>query len=152
MLRRSASVLALVLVLGLTTGCSLKQMEDYFAKVPIVGQLVADQAVAAYEATKAEATAGHHCPEWYDAAMDAGFTPEQWKEPLSRIMYRESMCNPLANNNSSTADGLTQIVRGTWLSSCPDLNYGDRYIGEVNLQCAFRVSGGGHYWGPWVTY
>jgi hypothetical protein len=145
------AVLALVVLTACTPAQGARWLADWIGASP-EKQAMMIQAKEGYEATKAEATAGLHCEEWYDFAIEAGFTPEQWKEPVARVMWRESMCNPNADNSSSTADGLMQIVRGTWLSSCPDLPYAMRYDPQTNLDCAYRVSGGGHYWRPWVTY
>lgn len=145
------AILGLVLMVGVTA-CTPRQGAKYLEAWFSGHQAEATAAVTEYEATKADATAGRHCAEWYDLAIEAGFTPENWKEPLARIMWGESMCNPRADNSSSTADGLTQIVRGTWLSSCPDLEYSLRYDPATNLACAYRISGGGHYWGAWETY
>jgi len=138
-----------VLVLCLA-GCGDRQFLRYVEAVMSGHEAEAKAAALEYEAIRAEATAGHHCPQWYDLAMQAGFTPQQWKEPLSRIMYRESQCNPNADNAISTANGLTQIVVGTWRSSCPDIPY-TPYDPTANLDCAYRIwrSSG---WTPWATY
>lgn len=46
------------------------------------------------------------CGEWYDEAMKAGWPPEEWKT-ISKVMYRESRCDPLAWNGQDA--GLMQI-------------------------------------------
>jgi hypothetical protein len=147
---RLIRILAAPALVILLAGCGDRQWLKYVDAVLSGHKAEADVAALEYEAERAEATAGHPCPQWYDLAMQAGFTSEQWKEPLSRIMYRESMCNPNADNPDSTANGLVQIVVGTWRSSCPDIPYAP-YNPTANLDCAFNIwrSSG---WTPWATY
>lgn len=117
---------------------------QWFSQDPVAASDWAHQ----YEQTRATATAGRPCSQWYDLAWEAGFSPEQWRSPLSGFMFRESRCNPSAKNPSSSASGLLQIVKGTWLSSCKDLPY-EPFDPALNLQCAFRLwkaSG----WSPWA--
>jgi len=109
-----------------------------------------DQVVANYQATYDEATTGHPCEQWFDLAMEAGFTPEQWKEPVSRIMNRESGCNPSAQNSSSSAAGLMQELE-MWLDDCGGTTHSDFYDPAFNLNCAYHIytiQG----WQAWATY
>lgn len=46
------------------------------------------------------------CGEWYDTAMKAGWPAEEWKT-ISKVMYRESRCDPFAWNGQDA--GLMQI-------------------------------------------
>jgi len=58
----------------------------------------------------------YKCPQWYDLAISVGWSSKQWPK-LSKIMWRESKCNPQAWNKADpTKDGsrgLTQI-NGFW--------------------------------------
>lgn len=115
-------------------------------------QTTYDTVTAAYSAWVADGTAGEPCPQWFETAMSVGFTVEEWKEPLARIIRAESNCDPGAANGESTADGLTQILDGTWRGSCPHLDISLKFDPRANLECAYYVSGGGENWNPWVTY
>ena len=147
-MRRLIPVLAIVLA---CTGCTNKQWLSYVSAVLDGHRAEADAAALAYEAERAADTAGRPCPEWYDLARSAGFTGAQWREPLSRILFRESRCDPNADNPTSTASGAAQIVVGTWRASCPDMPWSMRYDAETNLACAYQVwlRGG---WSHWATY
>lgn len=48
------------------------------------------------------------CGEWYTTARDAGWSDSEWAV-LSKIMWRESRCDPHAWNGADA--GLTQINR-----------------------------------------
>lgn len=97
---------------------------------------------------EADGIGGYSCSQWYEAARDAGFSDDQWREPVSRIMAAESGCNPGAYNPSG-ASGLMQVMAG-WADDCggsPD----DLFDPWFNLRCAhhvYEVQG----WGAWVTY
>lgn len=92
---------------------------------------------------------GGPCEQWSDAALAAGFTVDQWNEPVARIMYAESRCDPSAYNGASGVTGLMQIMP-FWASHCGG-SPSDLYDPYFNLRCA-------HYvyeqqgWGAWVTY
>jgi len=121
-----------------------QELQDYYNYV-----------VSNYQAWHDDATAGHPCEQWFDLAMEAGFTVEQWKNPMSRIMNAESGCNPRAQNSSSSAAGLMQEL-AMWLDDCNGLFGGtgtreDFYNPWWNLQCAhhiWEVQG----WPAWSTY
>jgi hypothetical protein len=90
------------------------------------------------------------CAQWFWYAMEAGFTYDQWIEPVSRIMSRESNCIPTAQNSSSSAAGLMQELQ-MWLDDCGGTSHSDFYDPVFNLRCAhhiYEVSG----WGAWSTY
>jgi Transglycosylase SLT domain len=107
-----------------------------------------DYVVANYQAFHDEATAGHPCEQFFDLAMEAGFTIEQWKNPMSRIMNAESGCSPSAYNRSG-ATGLMQIMK-MWADDCGGTP-ADLFDPVFNINCAFhvwQVQG----WPAWSTY
>jgi len=87
------------------------------------------------------------CGEWFDLAMQAGFAESDWPT-VSRIMYRESRCQPGARNPSG-ASGLMQVMP-MWADDCG----GTRamlFDPWFNLTCAVHildVQG----WQAWSTY
>lgn len=143
--RAILGVVAVVALAACTPSQGARYLEAWFSG----HQAEATAAVADYEAVKADATAGRPCAQWYDIAIEAGFTPEQWKEPVSRIMYRESHCNPMADNPTSTARGLMQELR-MWADDCGG-TYEDLHDPVFNINCAahiYEVQG----WRAWATY
>lgn len=105
--------------------------------------------VDSYNEQRAQATEGHPCADFFDLAIEAGFSPDQWVNPMSRIMNAESGCNPMADNNSSTARGLMQILE-MWVDDCGG-TYEDLHDPAFNLNCAYhiwQVQG----WQAWSTY
>lgn len=91
---------------------------------------------------------GTACEQWSDTALAAGWTVDQWYDPLSRIMARESNCDPGAYN-SSGASGLLQIMPD-WADNCggsPD----DLFDPWFNLSCGLVVLSA-QGWGAWSTY
>lgn len=143
----SVILIALVSILG-TTACTPGQLLRHAAAHLAGHGAEADAAARTYLQRKATATQGRPCPELYDYAMEAGFTPEQWEWPLSQTLWGESNCSPTANNAVSTADGAAQILRGTWAGFCADIPYDWRYQAGPNLECAYRVYRG-QGWGAW---
>jgi len=92
--------------------------------------------------------AGLPCVQWYDEAIAAGWTDAQWREPVARIMWAESRCNPSAYNGASGVAGLMQIHPLWRADSVCDVDLYDPYL---NLRCAlhvYDVQG----WQAWVTY
>jgi Lysozyme like domain len=90
------------------------------------------------------------CAQWYWWAIEAGFTHDQWMNPMSRIMRAESGCNPSAQNSSSSAAGLMQELQ-MWLDDCGGTSHFDFYDPMFNLRCAhhiWEIQG----WGAWSTY
>lgn len=88
------------------------------------------------------------CKEWFWHAIEAGFTPGEWINPVSWIMERESRCFPGAHNPSGAA-GLMQEMP-MWAAACGG-TVEDLYDPLFNLHCAVHihdVSG----WGAWSTY
>lgn len=89
------------------------------------------------------APATSRCPEWFAAALDAGFTAEEWPT-VDRIMHCESQCQPTAYNRRSGASGLMQIM-GFW-------HHGrDAFDPATNLAMAheiYEIQG----WRAWSCY
>jgi Lysozyme like domain len=88
------------------------------------------------------------CSQWAQTALDAGWTRSQWYEPVARIMWAESWCNPNAYNGRSGVAGLLQI-HPLWRAD-PECDV-DLYDPYLNLRCAlhvYHVQG----WSAWVTY
>lgn len=107
----------------------------------------ADDAAVEADLAQIPAEPDTACREWFWYAMEAGFTYSQWMEPLSRIMYRESHCDPGAHNPSG-ASGLTQVMP-MWADDCGGVP-ADLFDPAFNLRCAkhvLDVSG----WGAWST-
>lgn len=141
--------LVVILAALLLTGCTLGQRLRY-AQAHLDGHgAQADAAAQAYFAEKAAATAGKPCPEWYDTAMEAGWTPQQWAWPLADVMYGESRCNPGADSPLSTARGLMQILRG-WTGAC-GITYEQLHDALTNLRCALLIQRSGG-WDDWEVY
>lgn len=63
---------------------------------------------------------------------------------LDRIKWCESRNDPLAQNPKSTADGLYQILDGTWEHfECE----GDKLNPDDNTRCAYKIAQDGlHHW------
>ena len=143
------AVVGLVALVSLAA-CTPNQQARFWAAVLDGHETEARAAAAEYGAVKAEATAGRPCAEWYDLAIEAGFTPEQWREPVSRIMYRESHCNPTADSPISSARGLMQELI-MWADDCGG-TYEDLHDPVFNLNCAAQVIYPQQGWGAWSTY
>lgn len=150
----------LLVLLLFVMGCSEFQVNwhlGFLTKIaqtedPVEKQILQteyDTMVAAYEAFVADITEGEPCPQWFQTAMDAGFTPEEWKEPVARIMQAESNCDPFADSSESTARGLMQILM-MWIDDCR-ITYEQLHDAFLNLLCARHISivGG---WDDWVTW
>lgn len=149
-------LIAGLLLVGALTACTPNQQATFQAALAAVGltEDPADDAalkagVDGYLATRAAMTAGRPCAQWYDAAIEAGWSPEEWPT-ISRVMYRESMCTPTADNNSSSARGLMQIL-DDWIGPC-GITYADLHDPLLNLRCALHIERHGGGWSNWVTY
>lgn len=110
------------------------------------------------------------CGEWKMLALSIGWPEEQWPT-LSKVLFRESRCNPLSHNMSdpvSGSRGLMQI-NGYWckpskysqngwlqdhgiLSECADL-----FVPDINLSAGLAIwlygeqKHGCGWSGPWAT-
>lgn len=87
------------------------------------------------------------CGEWHDLAMWAGFSEADWPT-VSRIMYRESRCQPGARN-ASGASGLMQIMP-MWADDCGGVR-AELFDPAFNLACAEHVRDV-QGWRAWSTY
>lgn len=104
----------------------------------------------------------YYCPEWYDTAIAAGWTQDQWVI-LSKVIHKESTCHQDSYNPDDPAGGsfgLTQI-NGYWcsinqynptgylqargiISTCQDL-----FDPLTNLLAAREIYSRHHSWRPW---
>lgn len=88
-----------------------------------------------------------NCGEWHDLAIAVGWPETEWPT-LSRVLYRESRCDPTAFNGSD--HGLTQInkIHREWVESM-GLTMDDLFDPSVNLAFALDLweSSG---WSPWA--
>lgn len=97
------------------------------------------------------APAGLHCPDFYFAALDAGWQPDEMPQ-LDRIMWRESKCVSVAthrNDNGTIDRGLLQVnsIHLAWLSDL-GIRADDLLIAEVNLTAGRRLYEQDG-WSPW---
>lgn len=154
-MRRVALTLVFALWVPLVTACTDSQLARFFAAKTAVeatedpaDDAALRTALDTYGAQKAAATAGRPCPEWYDTAIEAGWTPEEWPT-VARIMRAESNCLPTADNGSSTARGLMQIL-AMWTDDC-GITYEQLHDPALNLRCARHIQHVGG-WDDWVTW
>lgn len=110
------------------------------------------------------------CGEWYEPAVAIGWPEEEWPI-LSKVLYRESRCQPDAYNGSDPASGSRGLlqINGYWcrpskwteagwlqdrgvLSACDEL-----YDPVVNLRAGLLIwlygeqKHGCGWRGPWAT-
>lgn len=145
-MRKPTSVILAALAAIVLSGCTLGQQLRWVQAHLDGHGAEADAAAQVYLDRKATATAGRPCAELYDYAIEAGFTPQQWEWPLSQTLWGESHCNPLADNPTSSARGVAQIL-DDWIGPC-GVTYTDLYDPGFNLRCAYliwTVQG----WGAW---
>ncbi|HVE28362.1 MAG TPA: transglycosylase SLT domain-containing protein [Sporichthya sp.] len=150
-MKRIVATAGLVLAL---TGCTTSQYLRYVDAVMNGHEAEAKEAALQYEADRADATEGRPCAEWYDDAISAGFTPTEWRSPISTvIMPRESHCQPEAIGPTDDW-GLMQI-HGTWVPALCRAgiacNRRDLLDPETNMLAArfvFEAQG----WQAWATY
>lgn len=94
------------------------------------------------------------CGEFYETAIAVGWPAEEWPQ-LSKIMYRESRCNPEACSESDSGRvcrdwGLMQINEYSWRRTLKSQGYSmqDMWVPQHNLTFALWLwhrSG----WVPW---
>jgi hypothetical protein len=93
------------------------------------------------------------CGEWHDTAIEVGWPEDQWPT-LSRVIYRESRCQPDAWNGADS--GLTQInqIHDEWAAQM-GLEWPEQFFdARVNLLFAYRLwssreQAGKCGWTPW---
>lgn len=109
------------------------------------------------------------CAEWYPLFVQTGFDPGLW-DWASKVLYRESRCNPQAHNQKSNDLGLWQINAASW---CKPNKYnqhpagwlgnlgiitecGDLFDPATNMTAALAMyqyseqkNGPGMGWWPW---
>lgn len=95
------------------------------------------------------------CGEWYETAIEAGWQPEEW-ENLSRIMFRESRCQPDACSKSTSGlkcrdAGLMQInqIHTKFIAQLGQSFPDSMLDPSLNLAFARRLYEGSG-WKPWT--
>ena len=168
-------IIGTIALLTLSSACTPQQMatwerltkttitneaKDTLSKIPdqpfntIYGTINTDGTVTPYEIP-----ANSKCPQWYGAAMIAGWSPDQWVR-LDRIMWRESHCNPGVYNGvkRDSSYGLTQLnmkAHKKWVGPLVYGNFDSLYDPVVNLTIArqlfdMAVRSYGCGWQPWA--
>jgi hypothetical protein len=99
---------------------------------------------------------GNTCPQWETTALAAGWTPTQTAR-LTKIMWRESRCNPNAYNphNRDRSYGLIQInTKGNlWnelQTRCGLTTKEQLFDPYTNLHCGKQLHNA-YGWKPWRT-
>jgi len=111
------------------------------------------------QATQA-AAASDKCPEWKDAALDAGWSEQQWPR-VDAIIWRESRCNPDVHNKRGRDNsyGLMQLnmkAHKSWVGPMVDGDFDRLFDPVTNLTVAkvlFDKAKKAYKcgWQPWVT-
>ena len=89
---------------------------------------------------KRQAPAGSRCPQHYTAAMNAGWTHDQWSK-IDFIMWRESRCTSTAYNGRGRDNsyGLMQLnmkAHKSWVGPMVNWDFTQLYNPTVNLTVA----------------
>ena len=92
------------------------------------------------EAHHTGAPDGSKCPQHYAAAMQAGWSPEQWPK-VDFIIWRESRCNPRAYNGRGRDNsfGLMQLnmkAHKSWVGPFVGWDFSVLYDPMTNLAFA----------------
>jgi hypothetical protein len=94
------------------------------------------------------------CGEWYETAISVGWQPEEWQN-LSRIMFRESRCQPDACSKSTSGlkcrdAGLMQInqIHTKFIAQLGQSFPDSMLDPSLNLAFARRLYEGSG-WKPW---
>lgn len=107
-----------------------------------------------------QAPAGSKCGEWFDEALAAGWSVEQWPI-LDAIMWRESRCRPDVYNGRGRdrSYGLLQLnmrAHRSWVRPLVDGDFTRLWdpvtnltVGRALFDKATDMYGCG--WKPWVT-
>ena len=109
------------------------------------------------------------CAEWYPLFVETGFDPALW-DWASRVLYRESRCQPTAYNNKSHDIGLWQINAASWckpnkynthpagwlggqgiITTCDDLTDPAKNMASAYAMFLYseQKNGPGMGWWPW---
>ena len=104
------------------------------------------------------APSGSKCPEHYDEAMQAGWSPNDWSK-LDKIIWRESRCQPDVYNGRGRDNsyGLMQLnmkAHRKWVGPLVDWDFTRLYDPLTNLTIARELynKAEAHYgcgWKPW---
>lgn len=90
-----------------------------------------------------KAPSGSRCPQHYNAAMNAGWSPNQWSK-IDYIIWRESRCNPNAYNGRGRDNsyGLMQLnmkAHKSWVGPIVGWDFTELYNPSVNLSVAKKL-------------
>ena len=126
---------------------------------PLAVVLTVALTTLATPATQAEARKDR-CPEWKGAALEAGWTEDQWPR-LDQIIWRESRCKPEVHNKRGRDDsyGLMQLnmkAHKSWVGPMVNEDYTQLFDPVTNLTVAKALfdKAGKMFkcgWQPWVT-
>ena len=88
------------------------------------------------------------CGEWHDLAISVGWSESDWPI-LSRVIYRESRCQPDAWNGSDA--GLIQCnkIHSAWLNELGWTFPDSMFDPETNLRFA-KMLHDSSGWSPWA--
>ena len=147
-MKRLAVVLIAVVTMSACTPSEIAAWQTWMRKDPAAARAeLAKLKTEVNQPVPSHAPMGSKCPGWFDEAMSAGFSFDQWRT-VDRIMWRESRCQEGAHNRAG-ANGLMQLM-AMWADDCGTTVAGLRQ-GAINLRCArhvLAVQG----WDAWSTY
>jgi len=169
---KKLGITALLLLLG--TACTPEQIATWEQlsgqNIPadLESQIIAapDQAYSTQwgiievdgRVTSYAAPAGSRCPQFYDEAIRAGWSPSQWKR-IDYIIFRESRCTPSVYNGKGRDNsyGLMQLnmkALKSWVGPMVDWDFTRLYDPYTNLRIGRVLYGKaasmwGCGWKPW---
>lgn len=147
-IRTTIGVAALVVSLSACTPDQVQYWLHRKAAAEATPDLKDDELLKADLAAVQAAVPNTVCNEWFWTAIEAGFTFDQWVDPVSWIMDRESNCEPWVQSYAG-AIGLMQDMP-MWADDCGGVPH-DLFDPLFNLRCAvhiYEVQG----WYAWSTY
>lgn len=110
-------------------------------QLTVLGQHFHDSSiVAATPVVQRTAPDGSRCPQYYQTALDAGWTHAQWSK-IDYIIWRESRCNPTAYNGKrrDNSYGLMQLnmrAHKAWVGPLVNWDFTKLYNPSTNLSVA----------------
>jgi len=147
-----ATAAVIPIIIG-TTGCTPDQVQYWLHRrdaAIATADMTDDQTlITDLNAVDSIQPKGTDCEQWFWYALEAGFTVQEWVNPVSWIMERESNCLPYVVNHNGGASGLMQVMP-MWADDCggtPTMLLDPMF----NLRCAVHikiVQG----WPAWSTF